>query len=335
VVWNEPADSNARFLGLTGIKRIARAPSVNRLVVSQAWEEAVLKSICVAFIGAVLLISLPGISDAAPPDGSFSAYVVAAVEMLNSDKNRAGQGYGSRSFTEDLKFGDNGTLKASGAPLTMCVAAQLEVLVEAFNAYSAQTGDYKPFHFIPKVFWERLRPLDLRGMIWMVKNSQSTGAAYAFEHFGMGKRLPFKDLFPGTFINFNRTNKSGHGGVFLGFIDKDGNDLAVYSGAVAGFKYFSAQGAKKPKPISGLGKRWAFFSDAGCPSNLPDGHLRDCGIIRSEEHGLLVGGYVSIPTDWDKDKANGAVLTDNDATVPELTTEGTFDAAFFTGVTTD
>jgi len=277
--------------------------------------------------------SFPSTARAAP-DGGFSRYVLAAVEMLKNG-NRAGLGYGDFAFTEDLTFGDNGILKASTSqPLTMCVAAQLEVLVEALNIFAAETGDSSPFRFLPKVFWERLRPMDLRGMIWIVKDSGSTGAAYALEHFGMGHTLPFKDMFPGAFINFNRTNRSGHAGVFLGFLDKAGNDLASYSSAVAGFKYFSSQGKGKPKPISGLGMRWAFFDDAGCP-NLSNGRLRDCGIIRSERNGYLAGGYVAMPTDWDQNRANAAVLTNNNATDPKLTTEGTFDALFFTGETTD
>ncbi|MER9313523.1 hypothetical protein NKI51_30415 [Mesorhizobium australicum] len=278
----------------------------------------------------------PKTANATPPDGGFSDYVLAAVEMLDGDKSRAGQGYGSGYFTKDLRFGAGDTLKASDkAPLTMCVAAQMEVLVEALNMWSEKNKNNSPFDFLPKVLWQRLRPLDFRGMIWIVKNSPSSGAGYALEHFGMGHLVPFKGLFPGSFINFNRTNKSGHAGVFLGYIDKNGNDLDTYSNDVAGFKYFSSQGMNKPKPISGLGKRWGFFSDVACPDKLPSGHLRDCGIIRSEKNGYLVGGYVLDPSNWDAKKGNAAVVTNNDATSPELTTEGTFNAVFFNGETTD
>lgn len=181
-------------------------------------------------IGSVALLiafsTTPALSD--PVDGGFSRYILAAVKMLG--ETRASLGYGQAAFTQDLTFGDRGVLKASKPPITMCVAAQLEVLVEALNLYANDTGskpkDYSPFHFLPKVTWERLRPLDLRGQIWIVKNSNSTGAAQAFENFGMGQRISFDHLFPGAFLNFNRTNKTGHGVMFLGYIDKAGVDLA-------------------------------------------------------------------------------------------------------------
>jgi hypothetical protein len=284
------------------------------------------------FFFSYLVAALFSISPAhsQPIDGGFSRYVLATVKMLG--ETRAAKGYGAAAFTQDLVFGDKGTLKATHPPLTMCVAAQLEVLVEALNAYARDTKDYSPFHFLPKETWEQLRPIDLRGMIWIVKNSHSDGAVSAFERFGMGGRLAFKDLFPGTFVNLNRNNKTGHAVIFLGYIDKSGNDLDKYSDKVAGFKYFSSQGLHKPD--GGLGYRWGFFEDTGCPT-LPATKKRDCGIIRSENNGLLVGGYVRMPKAWDADKAADQVLSNNAATDPALTTEGSFDANYFTGVTTD
>jgi hypothetical protein len=267
-------------------------------------------------------------------DRGFSKYVLQAVE--SSYKDYGGLGYGNAALTHDLRFGDNGTIKASTqAPLTMCVAAQLEILIEALNAYSAKTGDLSPFHFIPKRHWERNQALNLRGMIWQVEFSPATGhggATYAFENFGMGHALSFKNMFPGTFITFNRAN-SGHAAIFLAYLDASGNELDVYSDKVAGFKYFSSQGRGKPKPISGMGYRYGFFGD-NCPK-LPEGHLRDCGILRSEKNGILTGAYVMMPRDWDKAKANAAVLGSNEATDPDLTKEGVFNEDYFTGETTD
>jgi hypothetical protein len=213
----------------------------------------------------------------------------------------------------------------------MCVAAQLETLVEALNLYAKDTKDYSPFHFLPKVMWTRLRPLDFRGMIWIVDTSKSTGAGSAFERYGMGHALKFKDMFPGAFLNLNRVNKTGHAVIFLSFLDSNGNEMPTYSGKVAGFKYFSSQGKEQD---GGFGYRWAFFSNAGCPTLSPP-KRRDCGIIRSEENGYLAGGYVLSPKDWDNDKANTAIISNNDMTDPSLTTEGQFNSDFFTGVTTD
>jgi len=266
-----------------------------------------------------------------PPDGGFDRYVLAAVAKLF--KERGGLGYGNYSYTHDLRFGDAGVLKATRPPLTMCVAAQLEILVEALNIYANETGDYKPFHHMPKTMWTRLGPLDFRGMIWIVKRKTSNGASSAFERYGIGHKLAFKDMFPGAFLNLNRTNGGGHAVVFLSFIDKNGDDLNNYSSDVAGFRYFSSQG-KADRPGGGLGYRWAFFSDKGCPK-LTDGRKRDCGVRRSEENGILAGGYVSIPTSWDREKANSAILDNNEASDPELLIEGTFNSEYFRGETTD
>lgn len=288
----------------------------------------------IAILLATLTAATVSGAQAAPADSRFSEFILQAVE--STYKDWGGLGYGNSAFTHELQFGDNGTLKASdAAPLTMCVAAQLEILVEALNAYSAKTGDLKPFHFIPRRFWERMRPLDLRGMIWQVENSPARGrggATYAFENFGMGHSLAFKDMFPGTFITFNRA-RSGHAGIFLSYLDAAGSELDTYSDKVAGFKYFSSQGRGKPKPISGLGYRYGFFGD-NCPK-LPQGYLRDCGILRSERNGILTGAYVMMPADWDKAKANAAVLSNNNATDPNLIREGVFNADYFTGETTD
>ena len=96
-----------------------------------------------------------------PRDGGFSDFILRTVEKLA--KERARGGYGNFSYTQNLTFGDDGILKATRPPLTMCVAAQMEVLVEALNLYASETRDFSPFHYVPKSTWERLRPLDLRG----------------------------------------------------------------------------------------------------------------------------------------------------------------------------
>jgi hypothetical protein len=277
-------------------------------------------------------ISMPGWANAqsANEKNTFNGYVLKAVTTLA--KTYPSLGYGPKAFTHDLMFGDAGTLPATGAPITMCVAAQLEIFVEALNIYAQETGDNSPFHFIPKISWQRLRPLDFRGQIWSVDNSPSHGMADAYESFGMGKRISFRDLAPGSFLNFNRTNGKGHGVVFLGFLDKDGNDLSSFSDKVSGFKYFSAQG--KGKPDAGLGYRWAFFSDAVCPA-LSGGRMRDCGVIRSENSNLLVSGFAYTPKQWDQKKAADQIFHANQTADDSLLKEGTFNSDFFDGVTTD
>jgi hypothetical protein len=274
-----------------------------------------------------LLLSTAVNAQSNPP---LNGYVLRTVQMLA--QTRAGLGYGAAAFTRDLKFGDNGILKASNPPLTMCVAAQLEVLVESLNLYAGETGDYSPFHYVPRDTWEKLRPLDLRGEIWIVDHSPSHGAGDAFINYGMGERISFKELTPGSFLNLNRTNSTGHAVIFLGYLDKDGNDLKSFSTQVAGFKYFSSQG--KSSPDAGFGYRWAFFSDMSCPT-LSGNRKRDCGVIHSENANLLVSGFVKSPREWDQRKAAEQVLHAHEATDPQLLTEGSFNAGYFTGVTTD
>jgi len=278
-------------------------------------------------------LTLVGFSAARAADSdSLNSYILRAVERLYSEYGKLG--YGNSALTHDMKFGDNGVLKSQSPPLTMCVAAQLEVLVEALNIYAQETGDYSAFHYLPKVSWERLRPLDLRGQIWVVQHSPSHGAADAFEKFGIGVRTSFKDVRPGSFLNFNRINGSGHGVIFLGFLNKLGEDLPSFSDEVAGFKYFSSNG-QVGVPGGGLDYRWAFFSDVACPALSPE-KKRDCGVIRTDRTNYTVPGHVLLPKLWDHSKANRQLFQmQQSAGDPIYATEGTFRADFFTGRTTD
>lgn len=254
----------------------------------------------------------------------LNSYVVQAVQHLAQDYQ--GLGYGSQAFTHDLRFGDSGTLAATGKPLTMCVAAQLEVFVEALNLYADETQDFQAFHFIPKTSWERLRPGDLRGQIWVVADATSHGISDALQNYGMGEKKPFARLKPGDFVNFNRDNGSGHGVVFLGYLDRTGNELATYGPEVAGFKYFSSQGHLVG---GGLGYRYAFFKPY-CPV-LADARKRDCGVIRSESQRLLNTGSAWLPSTWDRETADAF----RRSVTSRSFVEGEFDANYFTGVTTD
>jgi hypothetical protein len=268
-------------------------------------------------------VSQQGKSASLPP-AKLNPYVVRAVEMLARD--RANRGYGNQAFTQDLQFGNKGTLAASGKPLTMCVAAQMEVLVEALNIYTSETADKLPFEYLPKSSWLRLGPTDLRGQIWMVDGATASGAADALRNFGMGARTSFEKMEPGDFMNFNRTNGTGHGVIFMAFLDAKGNELAAYSDAVAGFKYFSSQG----KLVGGgLDYRFAFFTPV-CPALSPE-KKRDCWVIRSASQRMLNLGYAWLPPSWDSEKAR--TLTEGRAAT--LGPEGGFDENYFTGVTTD
>jgi len=165
-----------------------------------------------------------------------------------------------------------------------------------------------------------------------VEHSPSHGAADAFVSYAIGERVQFKDLTPGSFLNLNRNNRTGHAVIFLNYLDKDGNELQKFSPQVAGFRYFSSQG--KGAPDGGFGYRWAFFSDMGCP-DLSGNRKRDCGIIHSENSNLLVGGFLKMPKAWDQKKAAAQFLQVHESVDPRFTTEGVFNSDFFSGVTTD
>ena len=263
----------------------------------------------------------------------FNTYIIAATKQLAHE--RGGLGYSRiSSFSNDISFGKNGFLSARNPPYTMCVSAMLETIVVALTLYAKDSGDYSPFHYLPKKSWERLTPVDLRGQIWIVKNSQSLGTAHALQNFGMGTVEDFRNLKPGDFVNLNRNNRTGHAVVFLDYLDAKGEGLEIFSKEVAGFKYFSSQGNESN---GGYGYRYAFFSDAKCPI-LNGGRKRDCGIIRSNNSALLHVGRMSHPSDWKKAQALEQLereafhMKNGDA---EMLVEGDYNASFMSGKTTD
>jgi hypothetical protein len=77
--------------------------------------------------------------------------------------------------------------------------------------------------------------------------SRETQCALAVETLGIGKRVEPKDAAPGDFLQFWRTNKSGHSVVFLGWVEENGEPV--------GFKYRSSQGLTK-----GIGNQIEYFA---------------------------------------------------------------------------
>ena len=228
------------------------------------------------------------------PATTFNAYVLKAVEMLARD--RAGLGYDLNSyFTRNLSYGPDhsGAIRSNHPPLTMCVAAVTEIMIEALNIYCDTEYDKTPFQKLPVISWQRGSMKDIRAHIFQYDGANCNGTAHALQRFGIGQQLPFSSLVAGDFLTMNRTNNSGHTAVFLGFIGADYGDLPQHSNAVKGFKYFSAQGKKVG---GGFGYRWAFFSPT-CPAEVP-GKPRDCGIILSSNQRLLNTGCMLHPTSW-------------------------------------
>jgi hypothetical protein len=230
---------------------------------------------------------------------TFNKYILKAVEMLRTQYG--GKGYNiSKAYTHDIAYG-GGEIKASSPPWTMCVAAVAEVIVTAINAYVAETHDTKPYTQFPVSGWNRMRPIDVRSHIWVDPRLDSYGTADALVTFGVGGHVKFADLTPGSFINFNRTNKTGHAVVFMGFLDKDGkefpSDQHPSLDTIAGFKYFSAQNRNS----HGFGYGYGFFSNKNgrsfCPK-LENGLSPDCGIEYSTGQKLLTTGVMNAPQLW-------------------------------------
>jgi hypothetical protein len=239
--------------------------------------------------------------------GDFNEYVLLSVQKLA--RERAGGGYDINSyFTQSpgLTYGHDKYVRANHPPLTMCVAAVSEVIIEALNIYAAQTGDFTPFQRLPMRSWNGGSVTNIRPYMFLFDTVRSNGTADAMTKFGIGRRLPFEELLPGDFINLNRTSGSGHAAVFLGFINIDYGEEETYSRRVTGFKYFSAQG--KGKPDAGLAYRWAFFSPH-CPPVQRD-KPRDCNVVFSHDQSVLNSGRMFTPTAWTVESAIEKIRSD-------------------------
>lgn len=251
----------------------------------------------------------------------FNAFLLKAVDSIY--KNWSLKGYASAAYTHDLQFGNN-LIKATKPPFTMCVAAQMEIIITALNIYSQETGDTSCFSFLPPKQWTSLAPGTFKDLVWV--NSGSRGTADALEIYGMGKIAPFNELQPGCFVNLNRNNKTGHATLFLGFIDSQGNLLDSYSEIVAGFKYFSSQG----KEIGGgFDYRYAFFHDI-CPV-LASSKKRDCGVIWSKDQKYLNTGFMLAPSHWDSEKRDNRLKMKSQKTL----VDNQVNPAYIEQITTD
>ncbi|UKJ06181.1 hypothetical protein [Solitalea lacus] len=225
---------------------------------------------------------------------TFNGYLLKAVDII--EKKWALRGYDVKGvFTHDLNFGKK-TLKASRPSVTMCVAAQLELIVTALNIYVDETKDSTIYDYLPFKHWVSTQSKTFKDLVWV--NSGSKGTAYALNSYGMGTMCHYKELLPGSFVNINRNNGTGHAVLFISYIDSAGNEMSHYSSKVRGFKYFSSQG--KGPGYGGFGFRYAFFGNL-CPL-IAAGKKRDCGIILSDKQSLLNCGFMLLPKYWNKQK---------------------------------
>ena len=251
----------------------------------------------------------------------FSAYILKAVDFLYAKYGLLGYDIHS-VLTHDITYYTYGAIPATNAPLTMCVAAQMEVILTAYRLYAQETGDYSIYDYLPKQSFEGLSVTDLKGHIWVNHEFNSYGTADALVNFGMGERTAFDKLKPGSFVNINRTTGTGHAVTFIGYINLKGEIQPEYNSSVIGFNYFSSQGGAAAG-AGGFDYRYAVFNDFGCPE-MP--YKRDCNVIYSADQKLLNTGTMVNPKFWTRLTPKPGVSPLNDTV---------FDGKFFDGLTTD
>lgn len=255
----------------------------------------------------------------------FEPYILKAVDYLY--KNYRLLGYDlNKQYTHHLPYGPYGEIIGTSGHKTMCVAAQVEVILTALDIYARETGDRSAYDFLPIQSWRGTSVHDIKGHIWVNSRFHSNGTADALRNFGMGEVVPFEKLRPGSFLNFSRTNRTGHAVVFIAFLDRQGNEYSAYNPKVIGFKYFSAQGRRDPIH-AGLDFRYAVFSQFGC-MQMPYKH--DCKIIYSRHPSMLNAGRMFAPSSW-----HHVNHLENFTEDPETLPDSVFNADFFTGDTVE
>lgn len=239
------------------------------------------------------LVVVPWRGDSRPADLYFSPYILKAVDQLFANYGLLGYDINS-ILTHDIQYHTFGVIPARHAPLTMCVAAQMEVILTAYDIYARETGDYSVYDYLPKKSFEGLGVADIKGHIWVNSKFNANGTADALINFGMGERTVFEKLQPGSFVNINRTTKTGHAVTFIGYINAGGELQPEYNDNVVGFKYFSSQG-RATAGQGGFDYRYAVFSKFGCPE-MP--YKRDCNVIYSLDPRMLNTGTMISPKYW-------------------------------------
>jgi hypothetical protein len=232
-----------------------------------------------------------------PNNVDFNYYILKAVDYLV--KNYSNLGYDiQHAYTHDLRYGDRGIIKSMMGGKTMCVAAMQELIITAMQIYDRETGDDTVWDFLPFSSWVGWSIKDIHAHIWVNPQFNSYGTADALYNFGMGQYVHFNELIPGDFINFNRSNGSGHAVCFISYLNENGEEVSNIIGyKIIGFKYFSAQG-------DGLSYRYAFFNTAGNRPTLSSDKKRDIHIIYSENPKILNIGRMLHPELWQKRTIN-------------------------------
>lgn len=162
--------------------------------------------------------------------------------LLNGDYDRY------NGVTENIWFGGRLLARAhpSGIKYSHCVGITFEVFFKAMQARNRKLG-LSPENFNGMAFNEIHDFL----LLWYAAGPKSSyNLAAAVEKYGIGRRIThFEDAKRGDFMDFSRTNGTGHAVVFLNWVyDRNGT--------ITGFDYWSSQG-------SGIGEKREYFTSSG------------------------------------------------------------------------
>jgi hypothetical protein len=194
--------------------------------------------------------------ESTPPvaeDSDLNPYVLDVIKtytngpypyLLNTDYANY------NGVTENIFYQSRTLAKAhpSGSKASHCSGITFEVFHKAMQARNRKLG---------------LSPDDFNGMtfndlhdfllIWYVANGpkSTNNIAVAMEKYGVGRRITnFEDARPGDFLDFSRTNDTGHTVVFLNWVS-NGN-------SIVGLRYWSSQGS-----TNGIAEKTEYFTTGG------------------------------------------------------------------------
>jgi hypothetical protein len=183
----------------------------------------------------------------------LNSYVLAAVNsfqgkhypyLLNDDYAHY------NGVTQNIYYQGSLLLRADpgGSHASYCVGITFETFFMAMQVRNRDAGlamdDFNGMNF---------HDLQEFMLLWYAATGPKSGSnpAVAVVKFGIGRRVAnWEAAKPGDFIDFSRTNGTGHSVVFLNWIRQNGK--------IAGFRYWSSQSS-----TNGLGYKEEYFSDAG------------------------------------------------------------------------
>jgi hypothetical protein len=169
--------------------------------------------------------------------------------LLNTDYNNY------NGVTTDLVYQGRTIAKANpnGNRASHCVGITFEVFFKAMQQRNRSLG-------LPEDNFNNMSADELRSFMltWYVANGSkaNSNVAVAVERFGLGKRITkLENAKAGDFIDFSRTNNTGHTAVFMGWIRENQK--------IIGLRYWSSQ--ESTKGIAYKTEYFNVYDDNGVP----------------------------------------------------------------------